>query len=253
MDYSIKIKNRIKENAKKLLCKYSQLSGTEYETAFIYNNLSMNFNGISYNNILENRNWKKRLKKTHTQIKNVKEMQSSNSSDAILMNIFCHPDINKWNGIKKIIGLENINDISFGWNPSFSNENKSYPTEIDMKINNIIFEAKLTENDFKEKISNVVEGYENFNNVFDSDNMHKHNGNYLHYQLIRNILTAGKYNFRFILLIDECRIDLIKYLFDTIVFVRNINLRNNIKFVTWQELIYACGKELKEYMIEKYL
>ena len=49
-----------------------------------------------------------RLKKDHTKVQNAYEMQSSNSSDALLMNIFCHPKLNSWKGIRNLFGVSDI-------------------------------------------------------------------------------------------------------------------------------------------------
>jgi hypothetical protein len=58
-----------------------------------------NFLRESYCAILRNASWRKRLLKAHTQARSAlpredrawKELDSSNSSDALLMNIFCFP------------------------------------------------------------------------------------------------------------------------------------------------------------------
>ena len=253
LDYSKRLKKRIKENSEKMALKYS-LKGKEYDSAYVYEDIAMNFNKESYCNIMKNENWKTRLNKEHNFLKedNTLEMQSSNSSDALLMNIFCFPKINNWKGLKNLLEVENFDSIEFGWNPFFKNEKIKFPTEIDMKINKTIFEAKLTETDFTRKEKTHVELYENFNKIFEKKTMKVKADNYLHYQLIRNVLTAYKYNLNFILLLDESRTDLIKYLFEIILSIKDKNLREKIRFLTWQEIVYECGKELRYFIEEKY-
>ena len=59
-----------------------------------------NFNRESYRAILNNAAWKKRLGKVHTSARSYLpktdrkwcELDSCNSSDALLMNVFCHPE-----------------------------------------------------------------------------------------------------------------------------------------------------------------
>ena len=43
------------------------------------------------------------------------EMESSNSSDALLMNVFCHPHISEWKGIRDVMG-NSLDQIRFGVN-----------------------------------------------------------------------------------------------------------------------------------------
>lgn len=250
MNYSNKLKQRIKKNITHFINKNIV---DEKKSAFIFNEISDNFNVNSYKNINDNINWKNRLEKKHTTVKNVYEMQSSNSSDALLMNIFCHPKFKNWKGMNNLFKIDKFDDFEFGWNPEFKNEKSSYKTEIDLKFNDIIIEAKFTEENFKTQIKTVVESYENFDLVFEKDLLKvTENNEYKNYQLIRNILTAYKYNFRFILIIDESRIDLIKEFLKTIISIKNLELRNKIEFITWQEIVDLVGDELKEYMKNKY-
>jgi len=255
MNYSNKIRARLKGNALKLESN-NTIKGFERKTAYIFDNISMNFNKDSFDNIHKNNDWKSRLAKRHTHFpdQNIYEMQSANSSDALLMNIFCHPQFTKWIGPKKLLKIEKYDDITFGWNPIFKNENPKQRTEIDLKINNtdIIIEAKLTESDFTSKEIDYVERYEKIFTVFDKNQLKITNGKYENYQLIRNILAAKKYNSQFILLIDETRIDLIRHFYETINAVKDINLVNNLRFITWQEITELTGISLKEYIENKY-
>jgi len=75
---------------------------------------------------------------------------------------------------------------------------------------------------------------------------------YESYQLIRNILTAYKYNYSFTLLIDESRTDLIRFFITIIKAIKINELQNKIYFITWQEIADVCGRDLKEYLENKY-
>jgi hypothetical protein len=59
----------------------------------IFRNLADNFHPESFANIVSHADWSSRTRKVHQNVPGVLEMQSSNSSDAVLMNIFCHPSI----------------------------------------------------------------------------------------------------------------------------------------------------------------
>jgi len=61
-----------------------------------------NFFGPSYQHILNTPEWKKRL---------MKELDSCMSSDALLMNIFCNPRMQRLSGVKKLLHLDTMNDI----------------------------------------------------------------------------------------------------------------------------------------------
>jgi len=204
MDYCNRLKLRIKKNIELQIKNQVLDNVTERPNAYIFCSVADNFNAESYKNIDNKPLWRNRLTKSHTQIANTKEMQSSNSSDALLMNIFCFPSFQDWKGTRDLFKVESFSDFVFGWNPDFKNENKSYPTEIDLHFNDVIVEAKLTEPDFQTQKANIVEAYENFNVVFDEELLDRNEeGDYKNYQLIRNILTAYKNQYRFYVLIDE--------------------------------------------------
>jgi len=253
MDYANQLKQRLKKNAYHLVDVEQNISGEQTNSAFIFNDVSMNFNRKSFDEIQKVDSWKKRLNKKHTHFNDgTFEMQSCNSSDALLMNIFCYPKFKKWKGVQDLLEVNFEENIKFGWNPVFKNEGKNHRTEIDLKIGNVICEAKLTERDFTSKEISVVKKYDDFFTVFDQNYLNINNGKIENYQLIRNILAANKKDYRFILLVDQTRIDLIRSLFSITKAIRDVNLRNKVSYITWQELVDRCGKDLKKYIENKY-
>lgn len=116
--------------------------------------------------------------------------------------------------------------------------------------------SKLTESSFTEKNLSVVEKYSDFYDVFDQQYLIKESkkGNKIvkNYQLIRNILTAYKYDLHFSVLLDSSRIDLIKEIMTVIKSLKKEELKNRVDFFTWQEVANTCGAELKKYMENKY-
>jgi hypothetical protein len=255
MGYTSKLKARIKNNVLRI-SEEQKINIDEKKTAIIFRFLSDNFLNTTYENICKNPDWQKRTQKKHTHFEDTLEMQSPNSSDAILMNIFCHPQFTNWIGPHKLLGIDKDEEIIFGWNPSFENEKKANSTEIDMKIGHRIFESKLTESSFTEKNLSVVEKYSDFYDVFDQQYLIKESkkGNKIvkNYQLIRNILTAYKYDLHFSVLLDSSRIDLIKEIMTVIKSLKKEELKNRVDFFTWQEVANTCGVELKKYMENKY-
>jgi hypothetical protein len=249
MNQTVRIKQRLIKN---ITSNSTATNYYEHKSAIIFKDIKDSFIEESYENIKKNDDWNIRTIKKHNSLVNTLEMQSSNSSDALLMNIFCYPKINQWKGLKQLLDVEDFNDINFGWNPFFENEDPRFPTEIDMKIGKHIFEAKLTENNFTQKNKKIVENYKDLTRVFDIKKIVKMNEKYENYQLIRNIITAYKYNFSFTLIIDESRTDLIRYFLSIIKAIKNYELQDKINFITWQEIADVCGKDLKNYLERKY-
>jgi len=252
-----KLKKRLKKNAL-LMCKLNEeINGNERQSAFIFSNVSMSFYQPSFAEVIKNPDWVKRINKKHTHFKDgTLEMQSSNSSDAILMNIFCNPSISMNDSLKKYLDIKISNsqrDIVFGWNPEFENESNKKPTEIDMKIGNHIFEAKLTENSFTKKNVDVLMKYPLINEIFFFKKIEvNQNKQVKNYQLFRNIITAYKYNFKFTILIDETRLDLIKEINNVKEIIKDEDLKARINFMTWQGIVKAFDNEFKNFMKTKY-
>lgn len=224
----------------------------------IFKGSKQNFNFIkeSYENILNKSEWIKRLSKPHTffpKNSGIAELDSSMSSDALLMNIFCHPKIKELKGIRKLLQLDNMDNIEFGYKPGVLKKDGTDETEIDMKINDTLFEAKLTEGDFQKKNKSKVLKYRNFENIFHLDKLEQSELEYYNYQLIRNILAiAQNNNYNFILLCDMRRPDLIRSFQHTVSCIKEIELRQKCGFVTWQEIAHYCNKDLKEFLNIKY-
>jgi hypothetical protein len=63
-------------------------------------------------------------------------------------------------------------------------------TEMDMKIGELLVEAKLTESDFQWAIPKQISRYCDLETVFDCSQLHIRNGKYGGYQLIRSTLAA---------------------------------------------------------------
>ena len=82
-----------------------------------------NFLPASYRAILKNDRWRKRLAKPHTSAYQAlpregfrwRELDSSNSSDALLMNIFCYPGMMKTKCVCDLLGVEPAVVPEFGF------------------------------------------------------------------------------------------------------------------------------------------
>jgi len=125
-------------------------------------------------------------------------------------------------------------------------------TEIDMKLGNMLFEAKLTEGDFQTQRAELVEQYRDFREIFECRRLPRVNKKYLSYQLIRNVLAAYALDLDFCTLIDARRPDLIEDWYSIVCCIQSATLRARCKVLTWQELFPCLTAGLQEFLSVKY-
>jgi len=133
-----------------------------------------NFHDPAYAAILSREDWSRRLKKAHTGRRTLPkterpwcELDSSTSSDALLMNVFCTPGVMESPRVRSVLGVEDGADVAFGWKARVPLKNgRTDTTEVDLRWGSLLIEAKLTEADFQTRAANIVEGYRDFEEVF---------------------------------------------------------------------------------------
>ena len=222
------------------------------DSAVIFDDIADSFCQQSYAEILRYPDWSARTKKRHTQVDGAYEMQSSNSSDALLMNIFCHPKLAIWRGIHNVLGFV-PNAPSFGIKARITKQGvDGDETEIDLAVGNSFAEAKLTEADFTDKPKSEVEKYDSFGVVFHKDSLEQSGDSYRNYQVIRNILAAVQHDKDHFLLCDERRPDLVRAYMQTVACVREIGIRRRCSVIFWQEIYRNAGEGLREFLECKY-
>jgi len=226
-------------------------------SSIIFNELSYSFHPKSWQAIEANPTWSERSKKIHptTVTRGIYEMQSSNSSDALAMNIFCFPKFSEWGKAKKLFDVDSFLSIEFGFKAHVKTKSSSDNSEVDIYINeSIICECKLTEDNFKSMAKNKVERYLNFSKVFHTDELKQNENTYSNYQLIRNILAAYQQKCKFVLICDMRRPDLAKSFYQTIRCIKDecIDLRTKCDIIYWQDIAKVCGTELQQFLKEKY-
>jgi hypothetical protein len=235
-----------------------------------------NFHPKSYLNICANPAWLDRLSKVHTASKRSRvrkdwqwmELDSSNSSDALLMNIFCHPGV--FNGttltpaVANLLNVEPTTQPCFGINPgvplkqSRKGRSKLPPnltdrTEIDLQLGNLFVEAKLTESNFQTAKPALIERYRDLETVFDLARLpHNNTGAIQGYQLIRNVLAAFASDASFCVLSDARRHDLIEIWYAVLSAVHSPTFATRLKLLTWQELATVLPKDLQRFLDAKY-
>jgi hypothetical protein len=225
---------------------------TERKSAVIFNDIADSFFTASYRQITANPNWSSRIQKKHAKVPNTLEMQSSNSSDALLMNIFCHPMIASWKGVSEMLGVSPVDPV-FGFKARVKKRGTDGDkTEIDMVIGECFVEAKLTEKDFEDKPTDKVEKYELLSSAFHVDCLEVRNDKYQNYQIIRNLLAAIQHNKDHVLLCDERRPDLVRRYMQTVLCLREVSNRMRCRVRFWQEIRRACGEEFAEFLEAKY-
>jgi len=220
-----------------------------------------NFIAASYRAILRRPGWRKRLQKVHAQGRRSlpakdgswRELDSSLSSDALLMNIFCYPGVTRRMEVCSILGLEPGSVPEFGFMPRIPLLSEAIErTEVDMKLGNKIFEAKLTEGDFQIQCTELVEQYRDLREVFEPRQLPRTKRKYVSYQLIRNVLAAHVLDLDFCTLLDARRPDLLEDWYEVVRCIRFAGLRAKCKVLTWQELTPSLPAALQRFVSLKY-
>jgi hypothetical protein len=166
-----------------------------------------NFFEPAYQAILARAAWAKRFNKVHAQGRALprwvedpkrkwRELDSCMSSDALLMNVFCTPGVAESAAVRRLLGVDaapavrptlgslGLEPPEFGWKAKVPLQSGLFDrTEVDMRWGDLrtpqtktsasasplLVEAKLTEGDFQTRKAEVVEGYHDFEAVFDRE------------------------------------------------------------------------------------
>jgi hypothetical protein len=222
-----------------------------------------NFIERSYQAALQVPEIRRRLLKRHSQARALPsqfsntacELDSSNSSDALLINIFCHPEIGS-GSVCQFLGIEQWAAPIFGMRVRVDGEPIGPPrrhTEIDMVLScGLAIEGKLTESDFQQASDPYVHRYRHLEEIFDVRRLPRCRKGFESYQLIRNILAAHQRRGRFMVLYDQRRPDLLARWEAVVQAIRIPALRNQCTAVTWQGLARVVPDELRSFLLEKY-
>lgn len=220
-----------------------------------------NFHPAAYEKICSEPLWIRRLQKVHTASRKFRaranwrwrELDCANSSDALLMNIFCHPETLLDGRVALLLGVDTDAKPEFGFKPRTPlHAGKRDNMEIDMKIGNLLVEAKLTESDFQWAKRRMVDRYRDLEDVFYRDELPMSDDRHGGYQLIRGTLAAHAMGSSFCVLCDARRPDLIENWYAVMKAVRFADLRCRLKIVTWQELASVLPAELQIFLEDKY-
>lgn len=120
--------------------------------------------------------WMRRFNKVHAQAarslpkaeRRWRELDSSTSSDALLMNVFCTPGVLSSPALRRALGIDNDPEAVFGWKAHVPlAEGRSDRTEVDLRLGSLLIEAKLTEGDFQGCETLMADQYRDLDVVFD--------------------------------------------------------------------------------------
>lgn len=220
-----------------------------------------NFIAASYRRICASPEWQLRLNKCYTASKQVArsrdrrrhELDCANSSDALLMNVFCYPGVTSRRAMCQLLGIERGSRPQFGVRVQTPCVGRLPDrTEIDMALGHLLVEAKLTEGDFQTARRGLIDRYLSFAEVFDTDELPAAKDGYQHYQLIRGVLAAHDCGSSFLLLCDSRRADLMEDWYSVIRAVRSCELRSRLAVLTWQELAAVLPPTLQQFLARKY-
>jgi hypothetical protein len=180
-----------------------------------------------------------------------KELDCANSSDALLMNIFCCRRSVTNRTLCSILGVPSGQMPQFGFRPEIPLLNgRTDRTEIDMKLGDLLVEAKLTETDFQTAPATMIKRYRDLNEVFDLEELMMSDV-VRNYQLIRGVLAASATGGSFCVLCDARRPDLIEHWYSVMRAVRICVLRCRLQLLTWQELAVVIPPSLRKFLALK--
>jgi hypothetical protein len=138
-----------------------------------------NFYEPAYAAICGKPGWMRRFDKVHAQGRSLpkpmedpgrrwRELDSSMSSDALLMNVFCTPGVADSAAVRHMLGVAEDAEMVFGWKARVPLATGRFDrTEVDMRWGDLLVESKLTETDFQCREAALVEAYRDFEAVFD--------------------------------------------------------------------------------------
>ena len=220
-----------------------------------------NFFPASYRRIRARPEWSRRLEKAYSASNRIvrghermrAELDCANSSDALLMNIFCAPATMRAVAICRLLGVERGMQPEFGIRVQTPLRGESTDrTEADMRVGDLLVEAKLGESDFQTARPDLMERYDHFERAFDVDRLLRRRGQFDAYQLLRGVLAAMHHECRFAVFCDARRGDLQRDWFHVLSAIPSSALRSRMLLVTWQEIAACVCRPLQQFLSDRY-
>ena len=246
-------------------------AGQEHETTYgsvqsvLYredvNGQHGNFFPAAYRRILARPMWAQRLSKTYTASHRIargsererSELDCAISSDALLMSMFCAPGTMRSPAVRRLLTLEVGAQPEFGvrvYTPLRGGYDDR--TEVDMRLGDLLVEAKLGESGFQTARPDLMARYCEFEEVFDTERLPRTRGQFRSYQLLRGVLAAQHHTARFAVFCDARRADLRDDWASVLGCVHASGLRSRMLLVTWQEIAACLSRPLQKFLSDKY-
>lgn len=169
------------------------------------------------------------------------------------MNIFCCRHTLSNRALSSMLGVSCGNVPQFGFRPNIPlRSGRTDRTEIDMRLGDLMVEAKLTETGFQTAPARMIERYRDLDEVFDREELMISGDVVRGYQLIRGVLAAHATGGSFCVLCDARRPDLIENWYSVMRAVRSCVLRCRLQLLTWQELTAVLPRSLQKFLDAKY-
>jgi hypothetical protein len=220
-----------------------------------------NFLTASYRRICADAEWRKRLEKSYTAgawlpRKDDRwrgELECASSSDALLMNLFCYPRVMLRAQVCALLGVDVGTRPEFGVRAGLEMRRDEVDrTELDMRLGDLLVEAKLTEGGFGKVSRERLMRYIAMEEVFEIDGLPWQGASVQGYQLIRGVLAARAQGARFLVLCDGRRQDMAEMWFRVLSAVRSYELRGRMQLLSWQELAGAMPSTVQQFLAAKY-
>jgi hypothetical protein len=169
------------------------------------------------------------------------------------MNIFCYRRTVAIAAMTAMLGVPSGLTPEFGFLPRIPLRKRGLDrTEIDMKLGDLLVEAKLTETDFQSAPIRLIERYRDYEDVFDPTELIRSSDAVPGYQLVRGVLAAYATGGSFCVLCDARRRDMIEKWHSVMRTVKSYALRSRLHVLTWQELTIALPRAMQRFLREKY-
>lgn len=169
------------------------------------------------------------------------------------MNVFCYPGVLRDGKVAALMGSDSLTCPRFGYKARVPLVNGRFDrTEVDLRMGDLLVEAKLTESDFQSAKKNVLLAYRDFSEVFDRTQLPQTEDRFFCYQLLRNVLAAHALDCSFCVLVDARRPDLIDAWYGVMKCVKPVQLRTRLRISTWQEIAGAAPAKVRTFLARKY-
>ena len=164
------------------------------------------------------------------------------------MNIFCYPGVARRRSLCALLGIEPGLRPGFGFKPRIAlKSGLADRSEMDMRLGQLLVEAKLTESDFQTARRDLVLRYRDLEAVFNVEQLPMRKERFRSCQLIRGALAAEAHGASFVVFCDQRRQDLIEECFATMAAVVSAELRCRLSVVTWQELAVTLPRKVRSF------